>query len=115
MQLGDRPGIEPTQVDQDLEDGQVLSVGGGLRVIHVPGHAAGQMAFIQPELSALFAGDAASNMIGLVYPPNFEDTEEGIRSLQKLAELEFDIGCFGHGDSLIGGASMAFHKKWGRL
>ena len=32
------PGFSPTKVDEQLYDGQVLDVAGGLRVVHTPGH-----------------------------------------------------------------------------
>lgn len=44
--------------DADLEDGQVIKVGGlALRAIHTPGHAPGALCFYAPDLDVLFSGD----------------------------------------------------------
>lgn len=114
MRIGDRPGINPIPIEYDLEDGQVLSFAGDLQVVHVPGHAAGQVAFLLPQAGVLLAADAAANMIGLGYPPIFEDTEMGKRSLRKLAELQFDFAGFGHGSPIFGRAAEKFRRKFGR-
>ena len=57
-------GIEPTEIDHELIDGQTLEFAGGARVIYSPGHAAGQVAFLLPT-GALIAADAASNFLRL--------------------------------------------------
>ncbi|MDX1601102.1 MAG: hypothetical protein R3191_06270 [Anaerolineales bacterium] len=114
MHLGDRPGIDPVSIEQDHEDGQVLSFVGGLQVTHVPGHDAGQVAFLLPGPHVLLAGYSAANIMGLGYPPIFEDTELGLQSLRKLAELEFEFAGFGHGSPILGEAGEKFRMKFGR-
>ncbi len=100
-------------IENELHDGQELE--SGLRVVHAPGHTAGQVAFLWPEQGGvLVAADAASNMLGLGYAPIYEDLEEGQRSLAKLATLAFEVACFGHGRAITGGASRRFREKWGR-
>ena len=107
-----RSGIEPTEIEHELEDGQVLDFAGGAEVIHAPGHAAGQIAlWIGDQL--LIAADAASNFLRLSYPIIFEDIEEGRRTLRRLADLRFGTAVFGHGKPIIGGASERFRAKWG--
>lgn len=113
MRLGQRPSIEPTEVENELQDGQVLSFAGDLEVVHALGHAAGQVAFLLPGDGVLFAADAASNILGLGYPPIFEDLGTGLESLRRLAGLDFEIACFGHGGPIVGGAAGKFQKKWG--
>jgi glyoxylase-like metal-dependent hydrolase (beta-lactamase superfamily II) len=115
MSLRGSMEIEPAEIEEEIEDGAELDVAGGLRVIGVPGHAAGQVAFFWPQHGGvLFAADAASNMFfGLGYPPIFEDLAAGKESLRKLAGMEFDVACFGHGEALVGGASARFREKWG--
>jgi glyoxylase-like metal-dependent hydrolase (beta-lactamase superfamily II) len=58
----------------------------------------------------LFAADACSNVFGLNLSIAYEDLEEGKRSLNKLAELEFQIACFGHGKAILHDA--AEHFRW---
>ena len=105
--------IEPVDTDDELADGDLLDVAGGVQVIHVPGHAAGQVAFLWSQHGGvLLAADAASNMVRLGYPFVFEDEEKGKTSLQKLTGLEFETACFGHGAPIIGGAAGRFRQKW---
>jgi glyoxylase-like metal-dependent hydrolase (beta-lactamase superfamily II) len=99
------------KIENELHDGQELE--SGLRVIHAPGHTAGQVAFLWPEQGGvLVTADAASNMLGLGYAPIYEDLDEGNRSLAMLAGLEFEAACFGHGGAIRGGASKRFRQKW---
>ena len=94
-----RPGqaVEPASIDHAVADGDVLPVAGGLRAIHVPGHCLGQVALLWPERGVLFAGDAFANLMGVGDPLGFEDQEEGRRSQNRLADLDFRVACFGHG------------------
>ncbi len=103
--------IEPAEIDHEVEDGAVLP--GGLRAIHVPGHCAGQLAFHWPgHGGVLIVADAAANAVGLGLSPVYEDLDEGKRSLSKLAGLEFEIACFGHGKPITSGAAARFGKQW---
>lgn len=114
MAVMPRPsGIEPVEIEQEVGDGDELVA--GLRVIHAPGHAAGQVAFLWPEQGGvLFAADAAANMLGLGYAPIYEDVKEGRASLARLAALEFEVACFGHGKAIVGSAAHRFREKWGQ-
>jgi len=54
------PGLEflPAKVDGYLEHGQELKiVGQNVKVVHVPGHSPGSVAFIFPELKWVISGD----------------------------------------------------------
>jgi glyoxylase-like metal-dependent hydrolase (beta-lactamase superfamily II) len=103
--------IEPAEIEHEVQDGETLA--GGLRAIHVPGHCAGQLAFLWPEHGGvLIAADAAANVFGLALSPMYEDVDEGRRSLSKLAGLEFEVACFGHGKPIPSGASRQFGRKW---
>ncbi|MDX1415361.1 MAG: MBL fold metallo-hydrolase [Candidatus Promineifilaceae bacterium] len=107
------PAIDPVPVEEEIKDGQILEQCGGLQVIHVPGHSAGQVAFYLPNHGGiLFAADAASHMMGLGYPPIFEDLELGLKSLKRLAKLDFQTACFGHGKAITKDASARFRNKW---
>jgi glyoxylase-like metal-dependent hydrolase (beta-lactamase superfamily II) len=105
---------DPAEIDYEVHDGDELPIGGGIRVIHVPGHCAGQLAFLwRASGGVLFAADTASNMMGLGYSLGYADMEEGKRSLLKLAALDFAVACFGHGQAIVEGASAQFRQKWG--
>ena len=105
--------VEPVSVDQPLTDGELLPIAGGIEVIHTPGHCAGQVALLWRPGRMLFAGDAASNMMGLGDPLGFENLEEGRASQRKLGGLSFDAAGFGHGKPIAHAASTVFRNKWG--
>jgi glyoxylase-like metal-dependent hydrolase (beta-lactamase superfamily II) len=103
--------IEPAAIEHEVQDGELLA--GGLKAIHVPGHCAGQLAFLWPDhRGVLIAADAASNVMGLGLSPVYEDLEEGRRSLAKLSGLDFEVVCFGHGKPIPSGASGRFAQQW---
>jgi glyoxylase-like metal-dependent hydrolase (beta-lactamase superfamily II) len=105
--------VEPVSIDETLTDGELLSIAGGIEVIHTPGHCAGQVALLWRPGRMLFAGDAASNMMGLGDPLGFENLEEGRASQRRLGSLSFDAAGFGHGKPIPHGASTRFRDKWG--
>jgi glyoxylase-like metal-dependent hydrolase (beta-lactamase superfamily II) len=107
--------VEPAETDQRVRDGEVLPVAGGMRVIGFPGHSAGQVGYLwQAHGGVLFAGDPAANQLGrLDVAIVYEDYPQGLRDLEKLASLEYDTVCFGHGPPIRGGASAAVRRKWG--
>ena len=108
--------VEPVAIDHEVRDGAELPVAGGLRVIATPGHTAGHISLLWPHQGGvLFVGDAGGNMFGLGYAPIYEDLDMGQRSLGRLARLDFEVACFGHGRPLIGGAAARFRQKWGRI
>ncbi len=105
------PAIEAAEIEHEVEDGETLPM--GLTAIHVPGHCAGQLAFLWPEQGGvLFAADAAANAFGLSLSPLYEDVKEGRRSLAKLADRSFEAACFGHGRVIGSGASARFRRRW---
>jgi glyoxylase-like metal-dependent hydrolase (beta-lactamase superfamily II) len=89
-----------------------LPIAGGIDVIHVPGHCAGQVALYWRRGRMLFAADACMNIFGLGDPMGFEDLEIGRASQRKLAALSFDAAGFGHGKPLARNASARFSRKW---
>ncbi|MBV8100246.1 MAG: MBL fold metallo-hydrolase [Verrucomicrobia bacterium] len=105
--------VEPVRIDQPLADGELLPIAGGIEVIHTPGHCAGQVALLWRPGRMLFAGDVASNIVGLGDPLGFENLEEGRASQRKLASLSFDAAGFGHGKPIADAASTLFRNKWG--
>jgi glyoxylase-like metal-dependent hydrolase (beta-lactamase superfamily II) len=113
-------GVAPARrcpVDRELADGDEIDLDGGAVAVHVPGHTAGSIALHVPGRRALFSGDAAVRgpddrlMCGVFNV----DTAQARASFAKLAELDFDIACFGHGPPLDKKASLAFRKLAERL
>jgi len=106
--------IEPAETEHELYDNQELNlVEDGLRVLHAPGHAAGQVVFLWPRHGGvLIAADTCGNMTGFGLPPIFENLNDGMKTLKKLAALNFEVAVFGHGKPLTKGAANRFKKKW---
>jgi glyoxylase-like metal-dependent hydrolase (beta-lactamase superfamily II) len=102
--------LAPADVEDEVEDGDVLP--GGLRVVHTPGHSDGHLSLLWPERGLLIAGDTCWHLTRLAYMPFYVDFEEAKRSLAKLARLDFEVACFGHGRPLRD-AGAAFRRRWG--
>lgn len=105
--------IEAVPVDVKLNGGESIDVAGGINVIEIPGHSLGQLAFSLPQLGGImFVADAASNMPRLGWSIGHEEIITAKQSLKKLANLDFEIACFGHGKPIMTGASQKFRNKW---
>lgn len=97
----------------ELDDGDPLDFGGGARVVHVPGHTDGSVALRLPEHGVLFTGDAvaASPVDGAVLPGVFDlDRQRTLASFRRLAALDPEVVCFGHGDAVVGRAGAVLRK-----
>ncbi|MCG3139641.1 MAG: putative metallo-hydrolase YflN [Anaerolineae bacterium] len=105
--------IPRAEIENEIADGERLPIGGGLRVIHTPGHSAGHCAFLlERDGNLLFAADACANVLGLGPSIVYADHAQGRASLRKLAALNFDTVCFGHGKALHGANAKKFNAKW---
>jgi glyoxylase-like metal-dependent hydrolase (beta-lactamase superfamily II) len=102
-----------------VNDGDVVPVGGGVQVIHSPGHTAGHVSyFVEGHGGVLFAGDAAGHLFGRIGKPALIFTEDmalARESMRKLAALEFETACFGHGTVLKGRANIEFRRYVERM
>jgi glyoxylase-like metal-dependent hydrolase (beta-lactamase superfamily II) len=98
---------DPAPVDVMLQDGDSLDLLGGATIVHVPGHTPGSIALHFPSERLLICGDVIDHRRNRLGPPpkSFtEDMDQALASLRRLAELEFDVLCPGHGAPLVGGA-----------
>lgn len=102
-------------VDEEIDDGD--DVPGGLQAIHTPGHTPGHLSFIWPDDGGvLIAGDAAARLLGRLELGSVNaDRAAARRSFGRLAELDFETACFGHGPVLRGRANAAFRRRAERL
>jgi glyoxylase-like metal-dependent hydrolase (beta-lactamase superfamily II) len=101
------PSAEPVAIDLAARDNDHLDLLGGATVVHVPGHSPGAIALHFPSEGLLICGDAIDHRRGRLGPPpkGFTmDMGQAIASIRRMAELEFDILCPGHGAPLVGGA-----------
>jgi len=101
-----------SQVNRALEDGETIDVLGGLQVIHTPGHTPGSICLYQAERQLLFVGDTLfnrnpmSDRRGLQLPPSMLilDRDALHASVRRLAALQVQVLCAGHGDPILDGA-----------
>jgi len=101
---------EPFRIDQHIADGETLPLAGGLRVIHAPGHCAGQVGLLCQGTRLLIAGDVFINILGAGDPIGFEDEAEGRPSQRKLAALAPQAVSFGHGKSIVKDAAAQLQR-----
>jgi len=97
--------LNPGEVDIQLEGGEVLKPLGGLEVVHTPGHTPGSISLYSPKDKLLIVGDALNkHRKTLRLPPKMASTDltKAIDSVRRMAQLDFDILCFGHGWPLTG-------------
>ena len=87
-------------VDLLLEDGDIIPFGTEVRIVHLPGHTAGSIGLYLPSKRVIIVGDALQYKFSRkLTPPSHrvtQDSEEALRSLEKLLDLDFDIICFSH-------------------
>jgi glyoxylase-like metal-dependent hydrolase (beta-lactamase superfamily II) len=103
------PPLPPPQIDRELTDGDELGFGDGGVAVAAPGHTPGSVAFYLPRHRILFTGDAvARREDGQVIVGVFNvDRAQAAQSLRRLAALDTDVACFGHGEPLSSGAAAA--------
>ncbi len=99
---------------ETFDDGATLDVPGTPRVIHVPGHTAGSVAFHLPDRSTLVVGDAfitlnvVNGETGPQMFPNFTlDNRAALASLSRFDGIEAELVLPGHGESWTGGVAEA--------
>ncbi len=104
-----------SRINAETTDGETLPIAGGLTAIYTPGHCLGHTAYLWPQHGGvLIVGDACGHMFGLDWSLGYEDMVEGERSLRRLAELSFQVACFGHGKPILKDAGKAFRERWSK-
>jgi glyoxylase-like metal-dependent hydrolase (beta-lactamase superfamily II) len=94
----------PVHVDRELIDGDVLDFGGGAQVLAIPGHTEGSIAVYLPEHGVLFTGDTIANVGSVMLGTFNQDRVRTVASFQRLAALDVETACFGHGEPIASGA-----------
>lgn len=96
------PSLPGVPVGEELHDGQLLDVAGGLRVIHTPGHSPGHASYLHEPTGVLVTGDAIFHVGWLRWPlkalcSDFEMTRQ---TAHRLAETEYAVAAFTHGPEI---------------
>ncbi len=89
-------------VEEELHDGQVLPLSGGLQVVHTPGHSPGHAAFLHLDSGVLITGDSIFNVAGLRWPLRWLCTDFTMtkRTAHRLTELDYTVAAFTHGPEI---------------
>jgi glyoxylase-like metal-dependent hydrolase (beta-lactamase superfamily II) len=103
-----RPRHVPCPVDRSLREGDQV---GPLRVVHIPGHTPGHLAFHWEQRGVLAVGDAVATWPRIDAGwPGFNLNEGQYRaSLKRLAQIEAEVIAVGHGEPLRESASDRVH------
>ena len=102
--------IEPCRITEELEDGRLLPIAGGLEVIHTPGHSSGHISLLVRNDHTLIAGDLCANIGGLALATVNEDPQLAKASILKTCQKEFEIAVFGHGKPIMKKASRVMGR-----
>lgn len=117
----DQP-IEPYEVNQMLDEGDVLDAGDGLffEVLHTPGHTLGHISLYQAETQCLLCGDVVHSD-DVAWLCTFREgagaLQRMLETFDKLTRLPLRVTCSGHGP-LIEQPLAAFdaarrrYEKW---
>jgi glyoxylase-like metal-dependent hydrolase (beta-lactamase superfamily II) len=103
------------RVARTVTDGERLSEGGGVRIIHMPGHTPGSIAIFHEPSQSLMTGDAIfSAGEWLIVSPAYlcEDPQQARASVQRLIGLQIPIErvLVGHGDDVYSGVADQMSK-----
>jgi glyoxylase-like metal-dependent hydrolase (beta-lactamase superfamily II) len=108
--------IPPVPELVTFTDGVTLDVPGAPRVIGLPGHTPGSVAFHMPAVDAVFVGDALTTrsvLTGETGPrpaPFTLDQPRAAASLERLADVPARWVLPGHGDAWSDGVGEALHR-----
>jgi glyoxylase-like metal-dependent hydrolase (beta-lactamase superfamily II) len=92
--------VEPSEVEDYLQDGQVLNICGGIEIIATPGHMPGHISIYHRQSKTLITGDAMvveKEQLMIANPKYTLDMEEAKASIHKLTSYDIDrVICY-HG------------------
>ncbi|WP_178025461.1 MBL fold metallo-hydrolase [uncultured Paenibacillus sp.] len=91
---------EPVKVDTALRGGDELPFGGGLLVVHTPGHTPDHISLYHASSKTLISGDALVSNGGNLLPPDPKftpDYRQALESVGKLAALDVETVITYHG------------------
>ena len=94
----------PVPVDRELGDGDVLDFGGGAEILAIPGHTEGSIAIHLPRHGVLFTGDTIANVSSVMLGVFNQNRAQTVAAFQRLAALDVETACFGHGEPISSGA-----------
>lgn len=103
IRRGPTSRFEPVSVSEVLVDGQLLSIAGGVRVLHTPGHTPGHISLLHEPTGVLITGDVIVNLAWrMTWPLSFVCTNAALNrtSAHVLADTSYDVAAFTHGPEI---------------
>ncbi len=102
----------PVDVDVLVNDGDDLPILGSTKVLHTPGHTPGSICLFVQHKRLVIAGDLLAHRRRLSLPAKAftVDIAQEIQSIRKVASLDFDVICFGHGSPIVHQARVAIAR-----
>lgn len=103
-------GWKPCPVVQEVRDGDLLDVAGGVNVHHTPGHTPGHVSLVHRPSEVLITGDAIFNMNArLSWPFAMACTDFPLnqQTAAVLGDLDYRVAAFTHGPQIEVGAREA--------
>lgn len=105
--LPDAPAMTEFVTPIPINDGERVF---DLDVIETPGHTPGHTSILDTAAGVLVAGDALANVDGNLsgsLAPFTDNPTSASSSAKKLAQFQYEVALFGHGDPILTGASEA--------
>ena len=102
------PFLQRTPVAELVEDGHRLRLNDDIEVLHTPGHTPGSVCYLFGRPRVLFSGDVLfsdGRSLSRSVPFPGSNRRHYRDSLARLAAMEFEALCGGHGEPLRRGAS----------
>jgi glyoxylase-like metal-dependent hydrolase (beta-lactamase superfamily II) len=106
------PKVSSCEVTQRVRDQQRLDLCGGIEIIALPGHSAGQIGFRLLTSGDVFVGDALRNIVFPDLSGWHEETQAERESLKSLERLSWQRLFVGHGRPI---SRAAFDRYLRRL
>jgi glyoxylase-like metal-dependent hydrolase (beta-lactamase superfamily II) len=100
----------PVPVDRELVDGDVLDFGGDAEILAIPGHTEGSIAVYLPDHGVVFTGDTIANVGSVILGTFNQDRARTVESFRRLAALDVETACFGHGEPITSGAGARLRE-----
>ncbi|HET7725976.1 MAG TPA: MBL fold metallo-hydrolase [Candidatus Limnocylindrales bacterium] len=103
---------------QPIEDGEILPMLGGLRVIHTPGHTPGSVCLYGERDRILFVGDTLQRRFGRLSCASrlySDDYQAARRAVQRLTGLDVETLVFSHYPVLETGAAAEIAQLAGTV
>lgn len=93
-------GFAAVPVVEELHDGQILDIAGGVEVLHTPGHTPGHISLLHRDSGVLITGDSIFNMNARMRWPIAAFCTDAVQNEQtatRLADAEYTTAAFTHG------------------